>query len=284
MTRFSRIRNLVLTAAVIGLAAGASAAVHKHNRNVNLLTTDYDLVDTSYIDRGRMDGIKVGEEFTVNNRDGKTVTKVIVTAVYDRMSAVKIKDSWLLKDGLLAKPQQRPYTQPLESAERRPAPEIAVKSQGEGAQVAQAPGAPAEAPAAPAPSAPDAAMAPPLDAPALPGDDMGMPGDDMMGAPALPGDDMGMPGDDMMGAPALPGDDMGMPGNDMMDAPALPGDDMGMPGDPMGMPGDDMGLPPAPGAGGDDFGLPPAPGGGDDFGLPPAPGGDDLGVPPPPDF
>ena len=263
MRRMPQTLSLVLLTAAFGLTSATNASLsHKHNRQVNLVTTDYDLVDTSYIDRGRMDGIKVGDVFKVSLRGGKTVTQVVVTAVYDRMAAVKIQDSWLLKDGLLANATQRPLSQEREEQERRPSPEIVQ------AAISTAPRPKAAAPA-------------PIEAPADPGmggmDAMELPADDF-GMPEAPGGDLGLPpapGGDL-GLPPAPGDDLGLP-------PA-PGGDLGLPP----APGGDLGLPPAPGGDdfgasmpSDDFGLPPAPGG--DMGLPAAPGGY-MDVPPPPPF
>src|SRR6185369_17885828 len=70
-----------------------------YKKRVNIITTDYDLLDSTYIDRGRIDRVRVGDRFEVTRRDGKTVTQVVVTGVFDRMSSVKIVDSSLLKDG-----------------------------------------------------------------------------------------------------------------------------------------------------------------------------------------
>ncbi len=242
--------------------ASLSLARPLYNRAINVITTNYDLVDTTYVDRGRIDGIKVGDKFEVNFRSGKTVTQVVVTSVFERMAAVKIVDSWLLKDGQVASFKQRSQFAAQEGTERRPSPDIKIdtKNPAPAPALAEAPLAPAtpDAPAAPAMAAPEMAPAPlvmPSGVPDMPPSDNGL--------PSMPGEtsDNGLPA---------------MPGGPDAGLPPAPGDDAGLPP----APGLDAGLPPAP-----DAGLPPAPG--LDAGLPPAPGMDaapapDAELPPPP--
>jgi hypothetical protein len=140
---------LSLSLLTVTLPALSHARAH-YNRGINIITSNYDLVDTTYIDRGRLDGVKVGDKFEVKFRDGKVATQVMVTGVYERMASVKIMDSWLLKDGQLAKFDQRPMVVALQSRSRRPAPDITVKAHKEAAA------APASKPSAPATTEPTA--------------------------------------------------------------------------------------------------------------------------------
>ncbi|HTB35074.1 MAG TPA: hypothetical protein VK842_09440, partial [bacterium] len=94
-----------------------------YDRPINIITSNYDLVDTTYIDRGRLDGVRVGDKFQIKFPDGKVATQVMVTGVFDRMAAVKVVDSWLLKNGQLANFKQRPMVVALQSNARRPSPD-----------------------------------------------------------------------------------------------------------------------------------------------------------------
>src|SRR5260221_5229373 len=80
-----------------------SLEARTYSKRINIITTDYDLLDTTYIDRGRIDRVRVGDKYQVTLRDGKTITQVAVTAVFDRMASLKIMDSWLLQDRQIAK-------------------------------------------------------------------------------------------------------------------------------------------------------------------------------------
>jgi len=230
----------------------------RYDRPINIITSNYDLVDTTYIDRGRLDGVKVGDKFAVKFPDGKMATQVMVTGVFERMASVKIVDSWLLKDGQLADFKQRPMVVALERGVRRPSPDITVKAKSDGAKAA----APAVAPTA----APDAAPAAPAPAAVTDGLPPAAPG----GEPGLPGaPDAGLPPADG-GLPAAP--DAGLP---PADGGLPPSPDAGLPAPDAGLPAPDAGLPPAL-----DGGLPPAPDAG-----PPMDGGEmpgDPGLLPPP--
>ena len=140
-----------------------------YKKAVHIITTDYDLLDTTYIDRGRIDGVKVGDKFNVTKHNGKAVTQVVVTGVFDRMASVKIVDSWLLKDGQVASFKSRPQNLAFSGQMRRPAPDITISANGPKAAAAAAPAAPG-APAAPlaSPDAPPAPAAIPA-APGVPG-------------------------------------------------------------------------------------------------------------------
>ena len=46
------------------LNSSANAEV-SYKKRVNIITSDYDLLDTTYIDRGRLDRVKVGDKFDV---------------------------------------------------------------------------------------------------------------------------------------------------------------------------------------------------------------------------
>jgi hypothetical protein len=255
-----------ISALCVGLPALGQAKL-RYDRPVNIITSNYDLIDTTYIDRGRLDGVKVGDKFEVKFRDGKVATQVVVTGVFERMASVKIVDEWLLKDGQLAKYDQRPMVVALERGARRPAPDIKVQAK---APAAKAPAAAAAAPAAAAPAAPSAPSAPAgMDLPpAAPG---GEPGD-ALGLPPMDGGLPPMDGPMDSGLPPMdgglpPGPDAGLP---PMDAGLPPGPDAGLPPMDAGLPpGPDAGLPPM------DAGLPPM-----DSGLPPDMGG--MDIPPPP--
>lgn len=245
---------LIISLGLLGLSLPAlGQAKLRYERPINIITSNYDLVDTTYIDRGRLDGVKVGDKFEVKFRDGKLATQVVVTGVFERMASVKILDSWLLKDGQVAGFQQRPMVVALQPTARRPAPDIKISP----AKTAPAAKTAAPAPPAPAPAAPAAPAAPPLETPgmimppAAPGGEPGLPGMDAGGLPPTPGDPM--TGDPMGGGlPPMPGDAGGLP--------PMPGDPMGSglppaPGDPMG------GVPPPPMPAGDmgGFDIPPPP-------------------------
>lgn len=269
----------ILSVAVLSLGLSAVAPARaKYNRAVNIITSNYDLVDTTYIDRGRLDGVKVGDKFEVKFRDGKLATQVMVTGVYERMASVKIVDSWLLKDGQLAKFDQRPMVVALQNKARRPAPDITVKAKSSAASAPKASASPAAPPEA-APSAPMQPEMPPAapagepGAPAAPGAELSAPGMDG-GLPAgpdaggLPPDAGGLPSDAGMAAP-----DGGLP--PMPDAGGMPPDAGGLPAmpDAGGAPMDAGGLPPMP----DEGGMPP-----DAGGLPPAAPDGGMEIPPPP--
>lgn len=137
-----------------------------YERPINIITSDYDLVDTSYIDRGRLDGVKIGDEFTVSAPDGKKAAQVVVTSVFERMAAVKVVDRQVLKGGQKARFRQRPMVVGLEAGDRRKAPaaRVPLSSQAKAAPKAEAKPEPAPAAPAPAAAAPAAAPAPPADA------------------------------------------------------------------------------------------------------------------------
>jgi hypothetical protein len=253
-----RKRALSLSLLTVGLSLSHLAHARLYHRDINIITSNYDLVDTTYIDRGRLNGVKVGDKFEVKFPDGKLATQVVVTGVFERMASVKIVDSWLLKDGQTGNFHQRPMVVAMGRNERRPAPDIKVGAKAKAASAAAAPTAVASSPAAPAspaPAAPAAAPAVP-DAGGLPSTPDGLPAGP--GLPATPG----LPPAPDAGLPPAPGaaPDAGLP----------PAPDAGLPPAPGAAP--DAGLPPAP-----DAGLPPAPGAAPDAGLPPAP---DAGLPP----
>lgn len=116
------IRALILGLLLLPFSGIAQARLYQ--RPIHIITGNYDLVDTTYIDRGRLDGVKVGDKFQVKFRDGKLVTVVVVTGVFERMASVKIVDSWLLKNDQLAGYKQRPMIIALEPFARRRAPHI----------------------------------------------------------------------------------------------------------------------------------------------------------------
>ena len=272
----------------VGLLMTLPLAAHAahYDRPINIITSNYDLVDTTYIDRGRLDGVKVGDKFQVKFPDGKVATQVMVTGVFDRMAAVKVVDSWLLKNGQLANFKQRPMVVALEGNARRPSPDIHISPAKPLPAPVAAPGSPA-APDAAKPSGTEMPPAAPGGVPPAAANpaDQGLPagpgaaGD--QGLPAGPGAPSA-PTTEAPGAPAAPS----MPGAAPA-APAAPGaPDAGLPtaaAPDAGLPtaaAPDAGLPGAPGPANPDVpGAPasPAPG---DTGLPPAPA--DPNIPPPP--
>jgi hypothetical protein len=211
--------RLILTSALATLlCASLMAADVKASAKVKLLSSTQDLIENTYIDRGRLQGVKVGDRYKIYQTDGSQVTTVIVTAIYDRMSAVKIVDSELLKDGMLAKQSGHQSYQPFAGlGGRHPAPSVII-STGKGKKKAAAPAANVNAPIPETPSA-DASVpaAPAADAgvpapPAAPAADAGVPA-----PPAAPAADASVPA-----PPAAPAADAGVPA-----APALPTDGSG---------------------------------------------------------
>jgi hypothetical protein len=250
----------------LGLSLSSVAHARLYNRDIHIITSSYDLVDTTYIDRGRLNGVKVGDKFQVKFPDGKLATQVVVTGVFERMASVKIVDSWLLKDSQTGSFKQRPMVVALEPRQRRPAPDIRISG------ATAAPKAPAAAaPAAPQAAAPTAPAVAPAPAAPAGNDASGLPNSpDAGGLPAAP-DASGLPtSPDASGLPAAP-DAGGLPpaaspSTGLPAAPAASGlpaapDASGLPAAP-----DAGGLPPAPAAPGADA-LPAAP----DAGLPAAP-------------
>jgi len=280
-----RTRALLLGLALTPALPCLLEARIQYDRPIHIITSNYDLLDTTYIDRGRLDGIKVGDKVSVKFPDGKMATEVIVTGVFERMSSVKVVDSWLLKDGQLANYKQRPMVLALESEARRDSAGLKIgtstKAKKKAAEAkAEAPKAPA-APVKPTSNAADAGLPAPS---AVPASDAGLPAAPDAGLPPTTSTaPAAAPAAPDAGLPAAP--DAGLPPTTSTApaaAPAAP--DAGLPAAP------DAGLPPttstapaaAPAA--PDAGLPAAP----DAGLPPAPGaapasgGQDLSLPPPP--
>jgi hypothetical protein len=275
---------------ILLMALPLCASAAHYDRPINIITSNYDLVDTTYIDRGRLDGVRVGDRFQIKFPDGKIATQVMVTGVFDRMSAVKVVDSWLLKNGQLANFKQRPMVVALESNSRRPSPDIHISA-------AKASAAPA--PAAASPAVPDAPKPSADMPPAAPGGvpptaanpaDQGLPAGPGaaadQGLPAAPGAAPAAPGSAPAAPAAAGAPDAGLPSASgaTPDAglPAASGatPDAGLPSSALptaAAPGPDAGLPAAPG-GPDSTPAPSAPGG--DTGLPPAPADPNLPAPP----
>ena len=243
-------RALILSLALLPvLPTLAQARIH-YDRPINIITSNYDLVDTTYIDRGRLDGVKVGDKFQVKFPDGKHKGPVVVvTGVFERMSSVKIADYELLKDGQLAGYKQRPMIVALETTSRRPAPDIRMAARDTKPRPLRLPPRP-RLRRRPPPRPPRPAGAP---------TDNGLP-------PAAPGGEPGL-------RPSAPGAAAAPPARALPPAPALP----------CGAPWSPWLLPPAPGAAPGrrlacappaplEAGLPPAPGAAPDAGLPAAPG------------
>jgi hypothetical protein len=223
--------RLILTSALATLlCASLMAADVKASAKVKLLSSTQDLIENTYIDRGRLQGVKVGDRYKIYQTDGSQVTTVIVTAIYDRMSAVKIVDSELLKDGMLAKQSGHQSYQPFAGlGGRHPAPSIII-STGKGKKKATAPAANVNAPIPETPSA-DASV------PAAPAADASVPAAPAADAsvPAAPAADAGVPA-----PPAAPAADAGVPA-----PPAAPAADAGVPAPPAA-PAADAGVPAAP--------------------------------------
>ncbi len=183
-----RKRALSLSLLIAGLSLSHLAHARLYHRDINIITSNYDLVDTTYIDRGRLNGVKVGDKFQVKFPDGKLATQVVVTGVFERMASVKIVDSWLLKDGQTGDFKQRPMVVAMGRSERRPAPDIRVGAKAKTVSAATAaPSAASSAPATPASPAPAAAGPAPTvpDASGLPSTSDGLPAGP--GLPATPG-------------------------------------------------------------------------------------------------
>ena len=127
----TRRRSLFAIPCLITLPSVLSADL-VYPKRVNIITSDYDLLDSTYIDRGRIDRVKVGDKFEVTLRGGKKVTQVIVTGVFDRMSSVKIVDSYLLKEGQTAHYQDASKMLAFDKPMKRPAPDMKVGAKAEG--------------------------------------------------------------------------------------------------------------------------------------------------------
>ena len=171
----------------------------------------------SYIDMGSAQGVKSGDRFLVEGKYGKIMVQVM--QAYQRMSAVRIVDSWLLEGGesstmvassRLSQIKVARYTERKPTMKRK---KPAVKKTSKPAVTANA--------------APKKKIMPKVKeeviVPGLPGEEPGAPGMDF---------DTGMPSDDMFApagdSTALPGDEMGMDDMGGMDAGGDTGmDDMG---------------------------------------------------------
>jgi hypothetical protein len=229
---------LLVSAGLMSLetSKGSVQDFRKKNR-IKLISSNTDLVESTYIDRGRLAGVRVGDKYKVFRQNGKLVTEVVVTQAFDRMSAVKIVDSWLLKDGMRARFAAYAKPLPFPISNRRTAPETLIKKPKAAKKAGGAPAA--TAPPAPSAAAPEVPGAPPA-APGIPG----VPDAAAPAAPAIPG----VPDANPPGAPAIPGvPDANPPG-----APAIPGvPDANPPGAPAipGVPdANPPGAPPVPGA------------------------------------
>lgn len=234
---------LPLTLALAEEAAPEAASAPKASSA--RIIANPDLMDQTYIDRGRMNGVRIGDRFTVYGKNGKSVTDVVVTGVFDRMSSVKIVDSRLLKDGMRVGAPAAAAPAALNVPGRLPAPTDPMS--GGSAK----PAAPAPAPVPVAQPVTEAAAQPQPPAPApAPGPEA---------APGMP-EAPGMPG-----APdALPPDPNAMPSAPSAPDALPPAPDSGMTAPPPDS------APPAPDS------APPAP----DSAMPPPP--DDASAAPPP--
>jgi len=202
VNRYSARLIFAFALAALVCASASAAEAKARPARVKLLSSTQDLIENTYIDRGRLQGVKVGDRYKIYDAEGTQVTTVIVTAIYDRMSAVKIVDSELLKDGMLAKKSGHKSYAPFSAlGGRRPAPSVTISS---GKKKKKAAAADAGAAASTSPTVDAGVPAPP----AAPGADAGVPA-----PPAAP--DAGVPA-----PPAAP--DAGVPA-----APALPTDGAG---------------------------------------------------------
>ena len=259
---------LGLSLLTISLSLSHTAQARLYQRDIHLITSNYDLVDTTYIDRGRLNDVKIGDKFQVKFPDGKLATQVVVTGVFERMASVKIVDRWLLKDGQTGDFNQRPMVVALERRQRRPAPDITVKTKTTKLKSAGAKDAATQA-IAPAPETPKAETPAVPDAPAADG---GLPAAPGAALPVAP--DGGLPSAPGAALPAAPDAGGLPPAPDAGGLPPAPGAAVAPSAPAAALPPMDGGLPPAP-----DAGLPPAPGGA----VPPAPAtlpGGDPGLPP----
>ncbi|MCE5299939.1 MAG: hypothetical protein LLG37_03570, partial [Spirochaetia bacterium] len=275
---------LVMFSFSITLTAKSTNSGSKTDYGLNakiIAVADPAYKEYTYIDIGKAHGIKAGQRFLVKGRYGKVMVEVVQP--YQRMSAVRIVDSYLLQEGnggdsvaesMYPKIKIKKYTEtrPMFAsrvvAKKKSASSVTPKKKVAAKKaevppldtgIPALPGETGMAPVMEPEAGPDMTMPEPdFGAPGLAEEPIGeagagLPGEEVpvmdMGIPAEPGMDMGA------GEPALPGDDMGLPADMGMDMgageSALPGDDMGLPAD-MGMdmgagesalPGDDMGLP-----------------------------------------
>ena len=292
MKKFRSLLTLLISAIILlFISSSNSIAKTKTDYEVKakiIGVADPNYKEYTYVDIGKAQGIKQGDRFMVQGRYGKVMVEVVQP--FQRMSAVRIVDSWLLQEGnsgkmmaasMYPKARVRKFKEKKimlasKTTTGKKKKSLAVKVKAEAAAapipannnqatVPALPGEPAMAPGnaevpgmEAAPAMPGTETAPGMEAaPGMPGEAPGVAGAPATGS-GLPGEeitggDMGAaPG----GEPALPGGDMGAaPGGE----PALPGGDMGAaPGGEPALPGGDMGLPADPGAAApSDSGLPP---------------------------
>ncbi|MFP4467292.1 MAG: hypothetical protein ACLFP1_09585, partial [Candidatus Goldiibacteriota bacterium] len=218
-----RVALLTLFIAVFMCGTLSAEVLSKKSRNAEKKTdlkADANVIgvaggarEYTYIDMGAAQGIKKGDSFFINGRQGKVKVKVV--KVFQRMSAVQIDNSYLLEQGQGGEiiPSERYAKSEIKSYKLKP---YTVKTPGRKKPVKKS----VKPKPTPKPTKTPETQVRRTEEPAAPDmDDMdlsGMPGDE--DAFGLPGDedDMGMdfPGMDM------PADD------DMEDMPPM--DDMGM--------------------------------------------------------
>ncbi|MEI7640857.1 MAG: hypothetical protein WCJ46_05065, partial [bacterium] len=215
------------------------------NINANIIgVADGDLKEFTYIDVGSAHGVKPGQRFFVSSKYGKVMVEVV--QAFDKMSSVKVVDSYLLNEGQKADmlPESRYSRVRVKKYEEAVIVKTKPKSAGVAAKKNTTPNTNIEVipilsvPGAPSFSGDMTLPGMEATAPELPGTELGLPGGDMglpgmeATAPGLPGGDMGLPGMEAT-APGLPGGDMGLPGMEAT-APGLPGAEPGLPGGDMG--------------------------------------------------
>ena len=105
MKKLGRFSTILLSAIIMLFIYSTNSSAKSHGDT----KTDYNVKakiigvadpnynEYTYVDVGKAQGITQGERFMVQGRYGKVMVEVV--EVFQRMSAVKIVDSWLLKNG-----------------------------------------------------------------------------------------------------------------------------------------------------------------------------------------
>jgi len=242
----------------------------------------------TYIDMGKTHGVNKGDRFLVQGKYGKVMVEVIQP--FDRMSSVKIVDSWLLDEGNAGEmitesryPRikigkyiekkvaavKKSIKKPLETTK------IETQKEKKEAEVPTIPALPGTGgqpeiggPEIPGIPGVESTEGPAVGAAAIPG----IPGEELPAGPEIPGaeglaapeGDIGVPtvepGIGMPGEETMPGMEAGLPGE-----PGLPGAEPGLPEAEPGLPGEsgvpgEPGLPGESGMPGMEAGLPGEPG------------------------
>ena len=277
------ILSFTTTVTIYSQSAAESVTTTKTDFAINakiIGVADPNYKEYTYVDIGKAHGIKQGDRFLVDGKYGKVMVEVVQP--FQRMSAVKIVDSWLLQEGnkgatvaetMYSKVRVRKFQQrPVQSPNKTPINKIPALAIIKKPIIKSTVPADLSVPILPGDLNTGAEVMPgletlpgeaepslnPLNEPALPPADMnaepGLPPADMNAEPGLPPADMnaepGLPPADMNAEPGLPPADMntepGLPPEDMNAEPGLPPADMNAePGLPPADMNAEPGLPPA---------------------------------------